>query len=75
MWIDTYPDDFHDPPSYLCLAKLEKFARQHVPESDLGIRLKHKIDKFKREDNNKSGKIYSISDYFSILMKLIMKMI
>ncbi|XP_060590682.1 ral guanine nucleotide dissociation stimulator-like 1 isoform X2 [Ruditapes philippinarum] len=54
MWIDTYPDDFRDPPSYPCLAKLEKFARQHIPESDLGIRAKHKIDKFRKEDNSKS---------------------
>ena len=56
VWIDTYPEDFREPPSYTCLSKLETFAQQHVPESDLAIRLRHKMDKFRKEDASKAGK-------------------
>lgn len=55
MWIDTYPEDFRDPPTYPCLTSIEHFATTHLPESDLAIRVKHKIDKFKKEDLNNSG--------------------
>lgn len=54
VWIDTYPEDFHDAPDYSCLVKLEKFIEQHIPDSDLGIRVKHKIEKFKKEDSSQS---------------------
>ncbi|KAL4219215.1 Ral guanine nucleotide dissociation stimulator-like 1 [Mactra antiquata] len=50
VWIDSYPEDFRDPPNYVCLRKLEALARQHIPESDLAIRVKHRIDRFRKED-------------------------
>ena len=54
--MDSYPEDFRDPPSYPCLHAIESFAKQHIPESDLSVRARHKIDKFKKEDLGNSGK-------------------
>ena len=56
--MDTYPEDFREPPSYPCLHTLESFAKQHLPESDLSIRVRHKMEKFKKEDIGKSGEIH-----------------
>ena len=55
VWIDTYPEDFRDPPSYKCLVQLETFTHIHLPDSDLNIRVKHKMDKFRKEDASSSG--------------------
>lgn len=50
VWLDSYPEDFRDPPSYPCLHTLERFSKQHISESDLSVRARHKIEKFKKED-------------------------
>lgn len=58
VWMDSYPEDFRDPPNYPCLHILESFAKQHIPESDLSIRVRHKIEKFRKEDiGNSDAKI------------------
>ena len=57
VWMDTYPEDFREPPGYPCLHYLENFAKQNIPESDLSIRVRHKIEKFKKEDLGKSGTV------------------
>ena len=63
VWIDQYPEDFREPPDYPCLASIEHFALTHLPDSDLAIRVKHKIDKFKKEDLNNAGKIWLLVDF------------
>ena len=55
VWMDSFPEDFRDPPNYPCLHTLESFAKQHIPESDLSVRVRHKIDKFRKEDIGNSG--------------------
>ncbi|XP_048775777.1 ral guanine nucleotide dissociation stimulator-like 1 isoform X4 [Ostrea edulis] len=54
VWMDTYPDDFRDHPDYTCLTTLESFSRQFIPESDLELRARHKIEKFQSEAVSKS---------------------
>ncbi|KAH3792902.1 ral guanine nucleotide dissociation stimulator-like 1 [Dreissena polymorpha] len=54
VWMDTYVEDFREPPTYPCLACLQNFAQKHVPDSDLVIRVKHKMEKFRKEDLGKS---------------------
>lgn len=49
VWMDTYPDDFRDHPDYKCLKVLEAFSHQFIPDSDLELRARHKIEKFERE--------------------------
>ncbi|XP_062586095.1 ral guanine nucleotide dissociation stimulator-like 1 isoform X4 [Saccostrea cucullata] len=54
VWMDTYPDDFRDHPDYTCLTVLESFSHQFIPDSDLELRARHKIEKFQREAVSKS---------------------
>ena len=46
---------------------LEKFSKQQMPESDLSVRARHKIDKFRKEDANKTGmiKFFLIADTYT----------
>lgn len=54
MWLDAYPDDFRDPPNYRCLNQLLHFAVVTIADNELELRIKHKLEKFGREDENKS---------------------
>ncbi|GAB6031488.1 hypothetical protein CHUAL_009256 [Chamberlinius hualienensis] len=49
VWLDAYPDDFRDPPNYRCLNQITEFANSHISDGELQIRIKHKLEKFKRE--------------------------
>ncbi|XP_013396333.1 ral guanine nucleotide dissociation stimulator-like 1 [Lingula anatina] len=61
MWLDTYPEDFREPPNYPCLTLLEKFAAENMPTSDLAIRSQHKKDKFmKEEEGEHHGTLLSV---------------
>lgn len=55
--MDTYPDDFRDYPDYKCLKVLEEFSHQFIPDSDLELRARHKIEKFEREAVSNSGNV------------------
>lgn len=55
--MDTYPDDFRDHPDYKCLKVLEAFSHQFIPDSDLELRARHKIEKFEREAVCNSGNV------------------
>lgn len=57
VWMDTYPDDFRDHPDYKCLKVLEAFSHQFIPDSDLELRARHKIEKFEREAVCNSGNV------------------
>ena len=50
MWLDTYPVDFHEPPSYSSLCSLRAFARHHMSMSDLPQRCRDKIAFFQKLD-------------------------
>ena len=63
VWLDTFPEDFRSPPDYPCLSRLEAFARDQVPDSDLGVRTRHKREKFRKEDLGNSGMIACKSLY------------
>lgn len=42
VWLDQYPEDFNDPPSYPCLTQLEAFCRRLLPNSELDIKVHRK---------------------------------
>ncbi|CAL1534302.1 unnamed protein product [Lymnaea stagnalis] len=50
VWLDTYPEDFHDPPDYTCLNELERFARDSAPGSGIEVKVKDKLEGFRQED-------------------------
>ncbi|XP_050398987.2 ral guanine nucleotide dissociation stimulator-like 1 isoform X1 [Patella vulgata] len=49
VWLDTHPDDFREHPDYPCLLDLEDFAKEHIADSDLGVRARHRLEKFQKE--------------------------
>ncbi|XP_065226724.1 ral guanine nucleotide dissociation stimulator-like 1 isoform X2 [Planococcus citri] len=50
VWLDSYPDDFRDPPLHAVLQKLISFAQHYIPESDLLLKAKHKLQRLLNED-------------------------
>ncbi|RZF31864.1 hypothetical protein LSTR_LSTR009511 [Laodelphax striatellus] len=50
VWLDSYPEDFRDPPLHTTLYQLLYFAQTHLPESELQLKVKHKLDRFTRDD-------------------------
>lgn len=55
VWLDSYPEDFYDPPLHSTLHQLIFFAQRRLPDSELLIKAKHKLQRLFDED--KEGKI------------------
>ncbi|XP_074654188.1 ral guanine nucleotide dissociation stimulator-like 1 isoform X2 [Tubulanus polymorphus] len=51
IWLDSYADDFRDPPHYASLNKLIEFAVNDCKDVDLRHRAEQRLEKFKREEN------------------------
>ncbi|KAB7495696.1 Ral guanine nucleotide dissociation stimulator-like 1 [Armadillidium nasatum] len=66
VWLDTYIDDFRDPPLFSSLSQIQEFAKVYLPDSDLSIKINHKMNKLKKEDEAKNshllGRILSVND-------------
>ena len=50
VWLDSYPEDFRDPPLHATLHQLVYFTQTHLPESELQLKVKHRLDRFTRDD-------------------------
>lgn len=50
VWLDSYPEDFRAPPTHPTLHQLLYFCRQHLPDSELEVKVRHRLDRFNRED-------------------------
>lgn len=35
VWLDSYPDDFHEPPNFPCLTSLIAFAKKFMSGSEV----------------------------------------
>ena len=57
VWMDTYIEDFKDPPLFSTLHQVLDFAKEYLPGSDLLIKVKYKIDKLKKAEELKSKSI------------------
>ncbi len=42
VWLDQYPEDFHEPPNYPCLSQLEGFSARVMPDSELDQKVRRK---------------------------------
>ncbi|KAG0712339.1 Ral guanine nucleotide dissociation stimulator-like 1 [Chionoecetes opilio] len=66
VWLDGYTEDFRDPPAFPCLQQLKAFTADHLPDSDLHIKVAYKLDKMRREYDIKASpmldKILSCGD-------------
>ena len=54
MWLESYNEDFNDPREYLHLNELNKFAHDHLTESDLIKLIRAKFE-FYESLNNKNN--------------------
>ncbi|KAF4521268.1 hypothetical protein B566_EDAN008471 [Ephemera danica] len=49
VWLDTYPDDFRDPPRHPALRRLTEFCREHLPNSELCVKVQHRLERLLQE--------------------------
>ncbi|XP_049815451.1 ral guanine nucleotide dissociation stimulator-like 1 [Schistocerca nitens] len=50
VWLDSFPEDFRDPPMHPTLHQLLYFCQQYLPESELEVKVRHRLDRFNKED-------------------------
>lgn len=49
MWLDSYPEDFKDPPNHTALRQLLDFCEEFVPATELDAKVKHRLERYSRE--------------------------
>ncbi|CAG9767646.1 unnamed protein product [Ceutorhynchus assimilis] len=49
VWLDSYPEDFKEPPNYSALGLLLNFAEDFLPNTELEAKVRHRIDRYSRE--------------------------
>uniref|UniRef100_A0A1B6C8Z3 Ral guanine nucleotide dissociation stimulator-like 1 n=1 Tax=Clastoptera arizonana TaxID=38151 RepID=A0A1B6C8Z3_9HEMI len=50
VWLDSYPEDFRDPPLHATLHQLLFFTQTHLPDSELQLKVRHRLERFTRDD-------------------------
>lgn len=64
VWLDSFPDDFRDPPQHPALQQLQLFCKQHLPDSELAVKVRFRLDRFQRDDHLIIGKKNKIIVHF-----------
>nr|CAH7759876.1 unnamed protein product [Callosobruchus chinensis] len=49
VWLDSYPEDFKDPPNYSALKQLLHFCEEYLPSTELDAKVRHRIERYSRE--------------------------
>lgn len=49
MWLDSYPEDFRDPPLHTCLRCLHSFTFTYLPKTELHIKATYRLERFLKE--------------------------
>lgn len=49
VWLDSYPEDFREPPSHTALKQLLQFCEEHLPVTELEAKVKHRLERYSRE--------------------------
>lgn len=49
VWLDSYPEDFRDPPNHLALRQLLHFCEEYLPSTELDAKVRHRIERYSRE--------------------------
>ncbi|XP_052747008.1 ral guanine nucleotide dissociation stimulator isoform X1 [Bicyclus anynana] len=55
VWLDTYPEDFRQPPHHPALQQLLAFTQRHLPGSELHSKVLQKLAIFSAERNGCAG--------------------
>lgn len=46
VWLDSYPEDFDEPPNYPCLTSIESFAAKHMHSAEVEARAMRCLNKY-----------------------------
>lgn len=57
VWLDSYPDDFREPPIHPTLSQLLQFCEEHLPGTELEAKARHRLDRYSREPRSGSDPI------------------
>ncbi|XP_045472578.1 ral guanine nucleotide dissociation stimulator [Harmonia axyridis] len=49
VWLDSYPEDFRDPPNHPALRHLLSFCEDYLPATELDAKVRHRLDRYTRE--------------------------
>ncbi|KAF2903703.1 hypothetical protein ILUMI_02460 [Ignelater luminosus] len=49
VWLDSYPEDFKEPPNHTALKQLLQFCEEHLPATELEAKVRHRLDRYSRE--------------------------
>lgn len=49
VWLDSYPEDFRDPPLHTCLRCLHSFTHTYLPKTELHLKATYRLEKFLKE--------------------------
>ncbi|XP_074030164.1 ral guanine nucleotide dissociation stimulator-like isoform X2 [Leptinotarsa decemlineata] len=49
VWLDSYPEDFKDPPNHSALRQLLNFCEEYLPSTELDSKVRHRIERYTRE--------------------------
>ncbi|XP_018571237.1 ral guanine nucleotide dissociation stimulator-like 1 isoform X4 [Anoplophora glabripennis] len=49
VWLDSYPEDFRDPPNHSALRQLLHFCEEYLPSTELDAKVRHRIERYSRE--------------------------
>uniref|UniRef100_A0A8D0FVJ4 Ras-GEF domain-containing protein n=1 Tax=Strix occidentalis caurina TaxID=311401 RepID=A0A8D0FVJ4_STROC len=56
-WLDQCPEDFREPPDYLCLIKLLDYLKRNIPGSDLERRAQNLLEEFQSQQVENDSKL------------------
>ncbi|XP_074669711.1 ral guanine nucleotide dissociation stimulator-like 1 [Strix aluco] len=60
-WLDQCPEDFREPPDYLCLIKLLDYLKRNIPDSDLEKRAQNLLEEFQSQEVENDNGFYITS--------------
>lgn len=49
VWLDSYPEDFKESPNHPALRQLVSFCEQFLPATELEAKVRHRLDRYSRE--------------------------
>lgn len=52
VWLDSYPEDFKEPPNYPALTQLVQFCEEFLPATELEAKVRHRLERYSREQKN-----------------------
>ncbi|KRT86599.1 hypothetical protein AMK59_263 [Oryctes borbonicus] len=49
VWLDSYPEDFKEPPNHPALLQLVHFCEEYLPATELEAKVRHRLDRYSKE--------------------------